>query len=1122
MSDTPMFDFARADSQAGFRLHRVEVLNWGTFNKRVWSLALGGHDTLLTGNIGSGKSTLVDAVTTLLVPAHRVAYNKAAGAEGRERSLRSYVLGHYKSGRSETGIASKPVPLRDQTALSVILGVFHNQSTAEAVTLAQVFWFKDAAGQPERMFVGAEADLSISEHFTGFGREITALRKRLRDLGADVRDSFPPYGAWLRRRLGITSEQALELFHQTVSMKSVGNLTEFVRDHMLDPGDSTKRIDDLLRHFEDLNQAHEAVLRAKRQTDLLTPLVERCDHYGVEESQRSELAATRDALDTVFAAITCEMIDRDIAQLETQQARHEARRDDHQHALKALTDRARELAQAIDDNGGNRLAQIDEELTASATLRDRRKRAAGEYAELCDAAGLPRAATVDEFFSNHAALAMREEELTEQQATVHNDLTELDVAFRTGRQQHAELSAEIDSLRNRPNNIPAGHIALRDRLCESLSIDPAELPFAGELIQVSPEHSDWEGAIERVLHTFGLSLLVTDERYPAVQRWVDQTDLRGRLVYFRVRDAGRSDGELHRDSLVHKVEISTGRYRGWVASQLAQRFDFACCTTPEQFQRERRALSKRGQIKGGNERHEKDDRHRIDDRSRYVLGWSNASKLAALEHERTQLEVDLVKQAGVIADRNEALKQVSGQINQLAKLTMVRDFADIDWHSPARQITTLSEERDRLLATSDVLTQLRQELDGLSDQTASAERQIETERDALAAITARRTDLAERRTDAETTLAQPESARHLAARPDVHRLIEESGANLTLRAIAGTEKALRSTLQAQIEATDKRIQRLREAIVGAMADFRRDYPAETADFDATIDAAPEYRRMLDRLVADDLPRHEAHFRRLLNEETIREIANFQSQLNKQTDDIRDRIDDINTSLVQIDFNPGRYISLEPTDTDDPEVRDFRRDLRACTEGTLTATDDPDAIEAKFLQIRGLIERFRGRQGSTELDRRWTAKVTDVRNWFVFAASERYHEDGTEHEHYSDSAGKSGGQKEKLAYTVLAASLAYQFGLGHGDASSRSFRFVVIDEAFGRGSDESARFGLELFAKLGLQLLVVTPMQKIHVIEPFVRNVGFVENPTDMDSRLRNLTIEEYHAEKQAYLAQQRP
>ena len=139
----------------------------------------------------------------------------------------------------------------------------------------------------------------------------------------------------------------------------------------------------------------------------------------------------------------------------------------------------------------------------------------------------------------------------------------------------------------------------------------------------------------------------------------------------------------------------------------------------------------------------------------------------------------------------------------------------------------------------------------------------------------------------------------------------------------------------------------------------------------------------------------------------------------------------------------------------------------------------------------------------------------MRNWFAFSASERWREDDREHEHYTDSGGKSGGQKEKLAYTVLAASLAYQFGLEWGEERSRTFRFVVIDEAFGRGSDESTRYGLELFARLNLQLLIVTPLQKIHVIEPYVASVGFVHNDEGKRSMIRNLTIEEYRAERAA-------
>jgi hypothetical protein len=93
--------------------------------------------------------------------------------------------------------------------------------------------------------------------------------------------------------------------------------------------------------------------------------------------------------------------------------------------------------------------------------------------------------------------------------------------------------------------------------------------------------------------------------------------------------------------------------------------------------------------------------------------------------------------------------------------------------------------------------------------------------------------------------------------------------------------------------------------------------------------------------------------------------------------------------------------------------------------------DEEYTETKFLRVRRIIERFRGREGSAETDKRWTRKVTRRAYWFVFSAVEGWREDDREHEHHTDAGGKSGGQKEKLAYTVLAASLAYQFGLEWG-------------------------------------------------------------------------------------------
>lgn len=265
---------APVDARPGYRLDRLQAYNWGTFHDEVVTLQLGGENALLTGDIGSGKSTLVDALTTLLLPANRINYNKAAGADTRERSLRSYVLGHYRSELSETTGSSRPVGLRDHRHYSVVLAVFTNAGSDEEVTLAQVFWMRDTGqGTPNRFFVTADRALDISADFAGFGAEVAGLKRRLRGAGAGVYDHLPEYGTRFRRLLGIGSEQALELLHQTISMKSVGSLTEFVRAHMLESSDAAIRISTLVGHFEDLSRAHAAVGTASVQLAQLEPLV---------------------------------------------------------------------------------------------------------------------------------------------------------------------------------------------------------------------------------------------------------------------------------------------------------------------------------------------------------------------------------------------------------------------------------------------------------------------------------------------------------------------------------------------------------------------------------------------------------------------------------------------------------------------------------------------------------------------------------------------------------------------------------------------------------------------------------------------------------------------------------
>ncbi|KAA6340494.1 hypothetical protein EZS27_011639 [termite gut metagenome] len=64
--------FSTQSSEAGYRLQRVEIFNWGVFDKQIFSISPEGNTSLLTGANGAGKTTYLEAILTLLVPERRM------------------------------------------------------------------------------------------------------------------------------------------------------------------------------------------------------------------------------------------------------------------------------------------------------------------------------------------------------------------------------------------------------------------------------------------------------------------------------------------------------------------------------------------------------------------------------------------------------------------------------------------------------------------------------------------------------------------------------------------------------------------------------------------------------------------------------------------------------------------------------------------------------------------------------------------------------------------------------------------------------------------------------------------------------------------------------------------
>lgn len=85
--------FNTSPEVAGFKLDYLEVWNWGTFDKKVYRMNTHGNNSLLTGANASGKSTLIDALLTLMVPLKRQRfYNQSSGGGEKGQSYRGVVL----------------------------------------------------------------------------------------------------------------------------------------------------------------------------------------------------------------------------------------------------------------------------------------------------------------------------------------------------------------------------------------------------------------------------------------------------------------------------------------------------------------------------------------------------------------------------------------------------------------------------------------------------------------------------------------------------------------------------------------------------------------------------------------------------------------------------------------------------------------------------------------------------------------------------------------------------------------------------------------------------------------------------------------------------------------------
>lgn len=1102
---------------SGFRLKRLEILNWGTFHGRVHILAPDGRWSLLVGENGSGKSTAVDALRTLLVSPRLLqgSYNDAARdvTEKRrsDRSRKSYVRGAWMTASREDSASGTVQHLREAGVRSVILAVFTNEHTGRSVTLAQVLW--ELNDKVEEIYAVADSDKSISAHIAGTD-ELRDIRRRLKTHGFITPASYSAYAEHFRRLLGIPGEAAMEVFNQAIGVKEVSDLNKFIRQHMLEGNDAVEFIRGTIRpHYIELDGCDKAIKTAEKQIELLTPIAEA--HARIEQAklERDELQQLIDLVAIFFDSKHRDLLRHEIEQQQARLGKLNQTKSALDEAQRFDGDQRDNLKLALArDETEIRIQKLEFQITeANARANERLAKYRNIQTQLTYLDKPAPFETQEQFESLRSQMSARRGLIEGNRASARQKAIELEADKRGLAEKQKGLGQELKHLQDQKANIPIEFATLREALCAATKIPVEDLPFVGELVQVKEQYHDWTGAIERMMRGFGISLVVPESRYDAVSRYVNgrrlidpQNPNRGlRLEFFRVQQRPEAPRFNPGDErlVFGRLEFHPDQPMStWVAKTAAQRFRHVCCDSIEQFQRESLAVTREGSIRDG-ERHVKDDRRRISDPSDYVLGWSNEKKLQAVLREFTNCQQQIRNIEQKIIDSAKHERQLEKQFNAIEAVLAVQNFSEVDFRSEQQRAESLSQQKAELEGSSEARKTLKGQIALLEQTIAKRAEEVATLTGEIAVLFASQKTNQQREKELNEAL-------------DPHANFDASAVGMRLKdlninadpILGKTEEAkgaAQKSIQGHINRRTATISSNETNMKSDMTRFVGQFPEHTKTLRDDLNYAPGFVDLLARVKGEELPKHQKRFEEFLGTNLVGDIATFNGRLNREEKAIRSRIQLVNTALRDIEFSAGNYLEVVAVPNRTEEIITFKEQLTACLSRTLYPP--PEERPRIFKQIQLLMQRF-------DTDEPWMRRTTDVRNWFDFGVKVRRKSDNIEVEYLDRSSGKSGGQKARLAFAILASAITAQYGLVGAGNESDTFRLVVIDEVFARTDEENSQRALELFRKLGLQLLIVSPFDaKGRIVEDYVDTFHLTTNPNGNSSHIRRANRVEYEA-----------
>ncbi|MDR0355044.1 MAG: hypothetical protein LBJ64_04840 [Deltaproteobacteria bacterium] len=1067
-----------------FRLVRFQIFNWGTF-EQYHDMPVSPEGFLLTGPSGSGKTTLLDAYLTMFMPPQFLEFNSAARDAGRrDRSLTSYIRGAWKVVNSLEQAQAVTKYRRSAPVWSALALTFKRGET-HRITLVNLFWIKSGGDQkPNRAFFIQESDFSLLE-LNDFSKNFSLKEIKNKVNFHFFTTKYEEYKSNFLELLGIKTDNALKLLQKTQSMKNIEDLDAFLRNFMLEEPKTFRAADALCEEFEVLNSAHAEVVKARDQLELLSPL----------RSLHLEWSALQNSLEETERLI--EHLPGSLGKMRL--ALCQKKREDCLAENRGLSEKLKtkneektekqakyyELLQEYRDLGGQDLPKFEKELAE----QEKKRKVCAKYRQkadqLCRSLKFKPLASQEDLFEVQNEAGQRMKFLESELVRLDDELKRLYGQEAEKRKELKEKEKEIAALKSQKGNIPSGPLELRNKMAEELGLSIDSLPFAGQLMSVASSHKAWQGAVERALSGLAVSVIVAEGDYDQVAHWVNANSLGRRLGFLRF-DGSREQApsSSKENDLLSKLEFKKGPHQDFLRQELQTRLNPLCADDLEEFKRQENALTIEGQLKLGGALHEKDDRFPLTDLKNWVLGFNNKAKLNAFLAQAEELQTELVSVKSEI-DKNKKAK-----IENDESLTNCKDLLYFAWEQI--DLESIDQAVDALKKQIKAIKNIAKTLQMKKDEIEAFQKTLEVL--AIAIHDLEGNIKANSKTVDDMDRQITELTFKLVSFTEIYEIAKTLNEtyfckyNITLDNIDKITFEVNRALDSATKNVSLKKSGCLAQMTRIMEDFNRKWSLDAADFKADVNYAEEYVARLQSIENDGLPKLDKRFKDLLRKQTEGNVVILATWLRDGLNQIFRRMKLVNDSLKSVPFGvlDGRptYLTLQTqVRTDLPQVNQFKNDLKEVL--NRISDVDPVVMELRFESLKKIVESL----SSQERDKReWRNIVLDIRKHVEFVALEQ-DENEKEIEIYRSGAGKSGGQRQKLAATCLAAALRYQ--LGGNELGYPKFGTVVFDEAFDKIDTELTVIAIKIFRELGFQMIMATPMKNIQVLEPYIGGAVYV-------------------------------